>query len=407
MPESEDKFDVGGVLLNQPFKIRRLGHFGFNLSDMEAGVHFYVDLLGFRISDVMDYSRRAKDPAQVAGLGDPNGYFTRYGTDHHAMVLFPKRVRDALGRQERPGITINQITWQVGSLAEVGNAIKWFNQRDIKQQRSGRDMPGSNWHTYLYDPDGQSNELYYGIEQIGWNGHSKPRAMYDRGFDKPPELPQISEFDEVEQARAKGVDILSGYRHIDKLPATYDVDGVLLPRPFKVVRLGPVYLFTENLEQATEFYRDTLGFTLTEEVAWRGERCLFLRANTEHHALALFPLKLRDALGLSVHSKCAALGIQLANYRQLQNAVKFFREHGVEVTEALPNELHPGIEYSATVRDPDGHTLQLYYAMEQIGWEGKPRPQNLRQPRKLSDWPESLDHDSNAYLGEAFSGPWA
>ena len=37
-------------------------------------------------------------------------------------------------------------------------------------------MPGSNWHAYLYDPDGQSNELYYGIEQIGWNGHSKPRS---------------------------------------------------------------------------------------------------------------------------------------------------------------------------------------------------------------------------------------
>jgi catechol 2,3-dioxygenase-like lactoylglutathione lyase family enzyme len=407
MSEAQGKFDVGGVLLNQPFKIRRLGHFGFNLSNMEAGVHFYVDLLGFRISDVMDYSRRAKDPAQVAGLGDPNGYFTRYGTDHHAMVLFPKRVRDALGRQEQPGITVNQITWQVGSLAEVGNAIKWFNERGIKQQRSGRDMPGSNWHTYLYDPDGQSNELYYGIEQIGWNGHSKPRAMYDRGFDKPPELPQISEFDEVEQARAKGIDILSGYRHIDKLPATYDVDGVLLPRPFKIVRLGPVYLFIEDLEKAAEFYRGTLGFTLTEQIVYRGERCLFMRANNEHHSLALFPLKLRGTLGLSPHSKCAAFGLQLANYRQLRDAVKFFRDNQVEVTESLPNELHPGIEYSATVRDPDGHTIQLYYAMEQIGWDGKPRPKNLRQPRNLNEWPDTLDHDVNAYLGEPFSGPWA
>jgi catechol 2,3-dioxygenase-like lactoylglutathione lyase family enzyme len=400
-----EKFDVGGVLLNQPFKIRRLGHFGFNLSNMEAGIHFYVDLLGFRISDAIDYSRRAKDPAQIAGLGDPNGYFTRYGTDHHAMVLFPKRVRDALGRREQPGITVNQITWQVGSLREVGNAIQWFNQRSIKQ-RSGRDMPGSNWHTYLYDPDGQSNELYYGIEQIGWDGHSKPKTMYDRGFDQPPELPQISEFDEVEQARATGVDIFSGYRHLDTLPARYDVDGVLLCRPFKIVRLGPVYLFTDNLEAATEFYRDTLGFVLTEEVFYQGERCLFFRANTEHHSLALLPLSLRDLLGLSPHSKCAALGVQLANYRQLRDAVKFFRDHGVEVTESLPHELHPGIEYSATARDPDGHTLQLYYAMEQIGWDGKPRPKELRQPIRLDDWPDSLDHDANAYLGETFSGPW-
>jgi catechol 2,3-dioxygenase-like lactoylglutathione lyase family enzyme len=406
MSQVRKKFNVGGVLLNQPFKIRRLGHFGFNLSNIEAGLHFFVDLLGFRISDVIDYSRRAKDPAQLAGLGDPNGYFTRYGTDHHAMVLFPKRVRDALGRHEQQGITVNQITWQVGSLSEVGNAIKWFNESGLKQQRSGRDMPGSNWHTYLYDPDGQSNELYYGIEQIGWNGNSKPKAMYERGFDKPPELPQISEFAEVEQARAKGIDISSGYRYLDKLAATYDVDGTLLPRPFKIVRLGPVYLFVDDVEKTAAFYRDTLGFTVSEEVHFQNQRCLFLRCNTEHHSVALLPITLREKLGLSPHSKCAALGIQLANYRQLKDAVKFFRDHGVEVTESIPAELHPGIDYSTTVRDPDGHTIQLYYAMEQVGWEGNPRPQNLRRPHPLADWPETLDHDANAYLGETFLGPW-
>ncbi len=281
------KYAVGGVLLDRPFKIRRLGHFGFNLTNMDDGIGFYTDLLGFRVSDVMDYSKRAKSPDQLAGLGDPHGYFTRYGGDHHAMVLFPKRVRDALGRHEKPGVTINQITWQVGSLREVGSAIKWFTERGIKIQRSGRDMPGSNWHTYLFDPDGHQNEMYYGIEQIGWTGHSKPRAMYDRGFDEPPPLPQTSEFDEVQQALKKGVDIISGYRHVDALPATYDVDGILPPRPFKIVRLGPVELFIHDLEAAEKFYRDTLGFALTEEVNWRGHRCLYLRANTEHHSLAL------------------------------------------------------------------------------------------------------------------------
>jgi len=406
MTEINGKFDVGGVLLPRPFKIRRLGHFGFSLNNVEEGVRFYVDLLGFRISDTMDYSRRARDPKQLAGLGDPHGYFTRYGTDHHAMVLFPKRVRDALGRSEHPGVTINQITWQVGSLKEVADAIRWFDKTGVKQQRSGRDMPGSNWHTYLFDPDGHSNELYYGIEQIGWNGHSKPRAMYERGFDKPPELPQISEFEEVQQALAKGVDIFSGHRHIDNLPAIYDVDGVLLPRPFKIVRMGPVYLFVGNLDIAAAFYRDTLGFTLTEEVFYRGERCLFLRCNTEHHSVALFPLALRDALGLAPHTKCAALGLQVANYRQLRAAVNFLRDRGLQVTESIPPDLHPGIQYSATVCDPDGHAIQLYYTMEQIGWEGKPRAQHMRRPYALREWPETLENDSDAYLGEPFFGPW-
>jgi catechol 2,3-dioxygenase-like lactoylglutathione lyase family enzyme len=407
MSASSEKFDVGGILLNQPFKIRRLGHFGFNLTNMEDGVRFYVDWLGFRVSDVMDYSRRAKTPEQVAGLGDPHGYFTRYGTDHHAMVLFPKRVREALGRRENSGITVNQITWQVGSMREVGNAIRWFTEKGVNLQRSGRDMPGSNWHTYLFDPDGQQNELYYGIEQIGWNGHSKPRAMYDRGFDHPPELPQISEYQEVQDALAKNIELLSGHRQVEKLHATFDVDGILLPRPFKIVRLGPVYLFVENPPAAESFYRELLGFTLTEEVVWQGHRCLFLRCNTEHHSVALLPLAIREVLGLSSHSKCAALGLQLANYRQLREAVHFLRERGARVTEALPSELHPGIDYAAHVFDPDGHCIQLYHAMEQIGWDGKPRAKESRSARPLSDWPEALAADADAYMGEPYLGPWS
>jgi catechol 2,3-dioxygenase-like lactoylglutathione lyase family enzyme len=401
-----DKFNVGGLLLDRPFKIRRLGHFGFNLVNMDEGVPFYIDLLGFRVSDVMDYSKRAKNPDQVAGLGDPKGYFTRYGTDHHSMVLFPKRVRDALGRSEAPEITVNQITWQVGSLREVGDAIEWFGERNVKIQRSGRDMPGSNWHTYLFDPDGHQNELYYGIEQIGWNGHSKPRVMYDRGFNEPPALPQISEQQEVQEALAKNVDLLSGYRHLDRLPAKYDVDGILLPRPFKIVRLGPVNLFAENLDAAEAFYRDTLGFTLTEEIVWKGHRCLFLRCNTEHHSVALFPLALRKDLGLGSHSKCAAIGLQLANYQQLREAVKFLRERGVKVTEAIPPELHPGIDYAAHAFDPDGHCIQLYYYMEQIGWDGKPRPKELRRKIRPGEWPETVEPMPDAYQGEPFLGPW-
>jgi len=399
------KYNVGGVMLDRPFKIRRLGHFGFNLTNMDEGVRFYTDLLGFRVSDVIDFSRRAKTPDQLAGLGDPKGYFTRYGGDHHALVLFNKRVRDALGRGDKPGVTINQITWQVGSLREVGGAIQWFAKKGTKLQRSGRDMPGSNWHTYLFDHDGHQNELYYGIEQIGWNGHSKPRAMYDREFHEPPALPQISEFEELQQALKRGVDISSGHRHVDSLPATYDVDGVLLPRPFKIVRLGPVELFVQDLEAAERFYCETLGFTLTEEVNWRGHRCLFLRANTEHHSLALYPLAAREPLGLSAHSSCMSLGLQLANYRQLRDAVSFFRKHGARFAD-VPPELYPGIDYAAHVLDPDGHCLKLYYYMEQVGWDGKPRPRELRRRVSNGEWPETVEPMSDTYEGEPYLGPW-
>jgi catechol 2,3-dioxygenase-like lactoylglutathione lyase family enzyme len=116
----QNRSDVGGVLLERPFKIRRLGHFGINMFRMSEGLRFYKDLLGFKLADV-----RPEDPAnhpeEYRSFGDLNGYFFRYAHDHHAFVIYNHRFRAATDTRGRvkDGVTINQITWQVGSLAET------------------------------------------------------------------------------------------------------------------------------------------------------------------------------------------------------------------------------------------------------------------------------------------------
>ena len=162
MSSINGRYNVGGINLPRPFKIRRLGHFGFNVEKLPQGREFYGDLLGFTASDTLDFSRAPWFPND-ADLGDPRGYFMRYGTDHHAFVLFPKRVMDhRADRKFAPEVTINQITWQCGSLKEITDAHTYFEQQQVRIQRVGRDMPGSNWHVYVYDPDGHTNEFYYG-----------------------------------------------------------------------------------------------------------------------------------------------------------------------------------------------------------------------------------------------------
>jgi len=140
-------------------------------------------------------------------------------------------------------------------------------------------------------------------------------------------------------------------------------------------------------------------------VTWQGERSVFLRNNTEHHSLALYPMALRERLGLSDHTTCAAFGLQLGSYEQLRDARDFLAEHGVRTVE-LPTALYPGIDYALHVQDPDGHCLQLYYQMEQIGWDGRPRPQSERRNVEPGVWPEVLDAQSDTYQGEPFLGPW-
>lgn len=407
---SGGKYVVGGVELDRPFKVRRLGHFGFNFVHYHEAVRFYTDLLGFDISDARSYADRLK-PEQAAELkkrgGEALGCFTRYGSDHHAMVLFNRHYREVVdppGRW-RPGVTVNQITWQVGSLGELGDAIKYFRQQNVSLIRSGRDMPGSNWHTYLHDPDGNTNELFWGIEQIGWDGFSKPKTMYSRAFQVAPDLPQISEFEEIQDALAKGMTVSDGYRYTQKPPAKYDVQGILLPRPFKIVRMSPVRLFAIDLEASVDFYTHHMGFVPTEEITYKGHRCVFLRCGTEHTAVALYPMALRAELGLSEHSNCLSIGMQVANYQQLRDARAFLTEHGVTIKE-LPPELSPGIDYSFLAIDPDGHAVQFYYAMEQIGWNAKPRPAEQRRKVTPGVWPEALEPMADTYMGEPFLGPW-
>lgn len=399
-------YDVGGVLLRRPFRIRRLGHFGLNVEDVPATIHFFCDLLGFRISDPMDLAENRADGDELKRIGDTNIWFTRHGTDHHSFVFCDRKVFDRMGRSalSPPDVTVNQLTWQVGSLAEISSAIDYFTEKRVPIGRAGRDMPGSNWHVYPYDPEGHRNELYYGIEQIGWLGTAKPKVAYERRFVERPSLPQMPEYLEVEHIRKQGIDLSSGYRHPERAEATYDVEGILLPRPFKVVRVGPVGLFCRDVEAMTRFYIDVMGFQLSEVVVWQGHRCVFLRVNTEHHCLALYPIELRNTLGFSPSSTLMRFGVQLGTYRQLKNALEFLKSHGCRFID-VPPELTPGIEYSAFVVDPSGHAIQLYFAMRQAGVP-EAAGRNTSIPTAWEEWPETVQDGSGSFLGEPFLGPW-
>src|SRR2546428_14109587 len=114
MTTQEAQFNVGGVRLARPFRIRRLGHFGVNVRDPEASRDFYCRLLGFRISDPLDFGPRLPEAARAKGR-PPTCYFTPLRTRHHSFAFFPPRPNPALNeRAKKPQGTTNPITWHVG-----------------------------------------------------------------------------------------------------------------------------------------------------------------------------------------------------------------------------------------------------------------------------------------------------
>src|SRR5512137_2137352 len=53
-----EMFDVGGVEMVRPFCIRRLGHFGLDVLDIEACRDFYERMMGLRVADPLDLGGR-------------------------------------------------------------------------------------------------------------------------------------------------------------------------------------------------------------------------------------------------------------------------------------------------------------------------------------------------------------
>ena len=398
-------YDVGGVRLERPFHVQRLGHFGFNVVDQEKALRFYSDLLGLPMTDTVDFGQVFK-VASAPGQ-DPHGYFLRVSADHHSVVLFPHWAMAASDRPKHDGTTwISHIAWQVGTLREVVDGRQWLTEKQVRVARpGGRDARGANWNFTVTDTDFISNEIYYGMDQIGWDGVSKPVPICPK-YDELPALGAAAQpdFPMARKAIEDGLDLRTGLHQRPFGEPKYDVDGIMLARPFRVVRNGPIRLFARDVDAATRFYADTMGLTVTEEIEWRGHRAVFLRANTEHHTMALYPLALRAELGLRPDSLCMAYGMQVANYRQLRDAVAFLEGNGVTI-KYLPSELFPGIDYSAFAIDPEGNAIQLYYYMEQIGWDGRPRPAAARRKVDNTSWPETVDALSDTYRGPVFQGP--
>src|SRR5882757_3374854 len=97
MATDEVQYNVEGILLARPFKIRRLGHFGVDLYDMAAGLRFYVQDLGFRVTDVLDLGGVSGAARLVEGVDDPRLYFTSHNSDHHALLLNHRLISERMG----------------------------------------------------------------------------------------------------------------------------------------------------------------------------------------------------------------------------------------------------------------------------------------------------------------------
>lgn len=145
--------------------------------------------------------------------------------------------------------------------------------------------------------------------------------------------------------------------------------------------IGHVHLKVGDLERAVAFYRDVLGFEVTERI---GRTAAFLSAGGYHHHIGLNTWE--SAGGSPPPAGSTGLyhaAILYPSRGDLADALRRLLAHGVRIDGASNH----GVSEAIYLRDPEGNGLELY-------WD---RPRNLwpRNPDgSLSMFTKRLDLDS-------------
>ena len=159
-----------------PIKVNKLGHLVYEVSDVEKTVRFWTEVMGFTLSD-----------RNHLGMA-----FLRCGSDHHAIAL--AQSRSAARPAPESGLRVQHLAMEVDDVEMLFAAREWLKRHGYVIAFEGRRGPGCNLSLHVLDPDGFDFELYYGMDQIGKDGRTRPTDQFRRveGLeaavaDSPPE----------------------------------------------------------------------------------------------------------------------------------------------------------------------------------------------------------------------------
>lgn len=140
-----------------PFSLNKIGHVVLMVSDLRRSVAFYTGVLGFKVSDI--YGEDMMPGGMV---------FMRCNPDHHGVALVGGAPQPSARRE------LHHLAFEVSTLDEVFRARRHLRERGATILFEGRRRAGVQIAVEFLDPDGHNLEIYWGLDQIGTDGESRP-----------------------------------------------------------------------------------------------------------------------------------------------------------------------------------------------------------------------------------------
>ncbi len=260
-------------------RVRRLGRVGLHVRDLGELTTFYSEIMGLTVA------HETTDEARFFTLDRPVP----------CLAFFPT------GQQG-----LHHLAFELGSVAEVEQALKELKAHRVQIVAEAVDMPGVEQAIRFTDPDGTLIELYAPWADLAW--------------------------------RTAGT-------------------GRLRP-----VCLQHVTLTSPDVERITTFYVDILGFKVSDwQVAKTGsaERVFsWLRCNPDHHTIAFVK---GDQAAID---HCA---YELSEWNDFKIWGDFLARHGIRLDWG-PGRHGPGNNLFIMFKDPEGNRIEYSAELEQF-WD--------------------------------------
>jgi catechol 2,3-dioxygenase len=140
--------------------------------------------------------------------------------------------------------------------------------------------------------------------------------------------------------------------------------------PFQLGKIGHVALHVADVQASAKFYTEVLGFevsdTYGEDMMPGG--AVFLRCNPDHHGIALFKATRQRQAGAGLHH----MAFEVPTLDDVVRARNHLRANNVHLD--FEGRRRAGVQIAVEFRDPDGHHLEIYWGIDQIGPGEPARP---------------------------------
>jgi catechol 2,3-dioxygenase len=140
--------------------------------------------------------------------------------------------------------------------------------------------------------------------------------------------------------------------------------------PFRIRKLGHVVLRVADLQRSVEFYTQVLGFRISDVYpeAMMPGGMVFLRFDADHHGVAL----VGGMTDRAAKRELDHFAFEVGTVEEVFRARRHLRARGVPIV--FEGRRRAGAQIAVEFHDPDGHHLEIYWGVDQVGTDGRVRP---------------------------------